>query len=93
VLEKEGDYLLIAKKNQAGLRQDIAFLFKGEQVAWLEKQRAEMVNKGHGRVEVRRITVSSELKEYLGSDWVGVEQVFRLERTISRKSVTTTEVV
>jgi predicted transposase YbfD/YdcC len=93
VLRKEGDYLLIAKKNQLGLMQDIAFLFEGEKVDWLEKQRAETVNKGHGRVEVRRLTVSNELKDYLGPDWAGVEQVFRLERTITRKGVTTTEVV
>jgi predicted transposase YbfD/YdcC len=93
VLRKEGDYLLIAKKNQLGLMNDIAFLFDGEKADWLEQGRAEVVNKGHGRHEVRQLTVSNQLKDYLGPDWVGVEQVFRLERTITRKGVTTTEVV
>jgi len=34
--------------------------------------------KGHGRLEERRITVSSQLKDYV--DWPYLEQAFKLER-------------
>lgn len=40
---------------------------------------AEQTNKGHGRVEYRRLRSSPRLREYL--DWPGVEQVCVLERT------------
>jgi hypothetical protein len=43
---------------------------------------AETVDKGHGRIERRTITVSSALKGYL--HWPAVEQVFRLERQVKR---------
>ena len=36
------------------------------------------VDKGHGRIETRRITVSSEVVPHLG--WPGAAQVARLER-------------
>jgi len=39
---------------------------------------AEAANKGHGRVEYRRLRSSPRLREYLG--WPGVEQVCVLER-------------
>jgi hypothetical protein len=39
---------------------------------------ASSLEKGHGRVEKRRITVSSLLSSY--SKWPGLSQVFRLER-------------
>jgi len=46
---------------------------------------------GHGRVEVRTITTSTWVNEYL-ADWPGVAQVFRVERERTVKGVTTTEV-
>jgi len=39
---------------------------------------AKEVHKGHGRLEERRITVSSQLKDYL--QWPYLEQVFMLDR-------------
>jgi Transposase DDE domain len=39
---------------------------------------ARSVNKGHGRIETRTLTVSSQLKDFL--DWPYLEQVFKLER-------------
>jgi hypothetical protein len=36
------------------------------------------VNKSHGRLETRTLTVSSQLKDFL--DWPYLEQVFKLER-------------
>ena len=45
-----------------------------------EIERACEVDKGHGRIERRTIEVTSSLAEYLGSDWPGCAQVFRLTR-------------
>jgi hypothetical protein len=39
---------------------------------------AETVNKDHGRIEVRRVAVTSEVVSYLG--WPGAAQVVRIER-------------
>jgi predicted transposase YbfD/YdcC len=84
ILEAGGDYLWLAKENQPALREDIAELFghtdrtvEGGHLSH-DFQTAQQTDKGHGRREVRQITVSSELKGY--SDWPGLEQVFRLER-------------
>jgi predicted transposase YbfD/YdcC len=79
-----GAYLWRVKANQPTLRADIAELFTADDRTvegghlphdW---RTARQVAKGHGRREVRRVTVSTELNGY--SDWPGLEQVFRLER-------------
>jgi predicted transposase YbfD/YdcC len=79
-----GAYLWQVKENQPTLRADIAALFtadtrtvEGGHVQH-EFRTARQLAKGHGRREVRRITVSTELNGY--SDWPGLQQVFRLER-------------
>src|SRR3972149_4193582 len=79
-----GDYLWIVKDNQPLTRQAIGQLFAPEKpVAGLgcppmDFQQAKTVDKGHGRLEERTITVSSLLQDYL--DWPEVAQVFKLER-------------
>jgi predicted transposase YbfD/YdcC len=84
ILAAGGDYLWVVKANQPTLRADIAELFTADDRTvegghlphdW---RTARQVTKGHGRREVRRVTVSTELNGY--SDWPGLEQVFRLER-------------
>jgi Transposase DDE domain len=52
----------------------------------------ETVDKGHGRLEIRRIWVSDGLKNYL--EFPGNQQVFRVERTTTYlpKNKTTYEV-
>ena len=79
-----GAYLWRVKDNQPQLRADIADLFtadtrtvEGGHVRHAFRT-ARQVTKGHGRREVRQITVSTELNGY--SDWPGLQQVFRLER-------------
>jgi predicted transposase YbfD/YdcC len=51
------------------------------------------VDKGHGRIEKRAIEVTSSLAEYLGSDWPGCAQVFRLTRVRKTGAKVETEVV
>jgi predicted transposase YbfD/YdcC len=84
ILAAGGEYFWLVKDNQPDLRADIAYLFaaadrtvEGGRIPH-DFQTARRVDKGHGRREVRTITVSGELKGY--SDWPGSEQVVRLER-------------
>lgn len=88
-----GDYVVIVKKNQCGLRQDLAWLFEGEWPTWLEQRTATTLNKGHGRIEVRQLRASPELNEYLAAQWADVAQVFQIERMIERPGKRTQEVV
>jgi predicted transposase YbfD/YdcC len=88
-----GDYVLIAKKNQRGLREDVALLFGGVWPAWLEQRSVRTFDKGHGRLEVRQLRASTELNEYLAERWEDVAQVFEVERDIVRNGKATHEVV
>lgn len=88
-----GDYLFLVKGNQPQLLEDLRLLFAppapakraGEGVLRLPEQYAQTMEKGHGRVDIRSIRVSCELKGY--SDWPGLEQVFELRRSFQSKGV------
>ena len=77
-----GDYLFMVKGNQPQLFEDLRLLFAplapakraGEGILHLPEQQAQTKDKGHGRLEIRSIRVSSELKGY--SDWPGLEPRF-----------------
>ena len=58
-----GDYVLIVKQNQRGLRQHLDLLFGGTWPAWLEQRTAQTVNKAPGRIEVRQVRTSTELND------------------------------
>lgn len=83
-----GNYLWTVKGNQPQLLQDLEDWFD-ERVALLpgmgcppkDFRSATMINKGHGRIEVRTLTTSSQLNDFL--DWPFLQQVFKLERTVT----------
>lgn len=92
VLERGGDYLLIAKGNQSELRAAIALLFsQPPRPRLFPEGEARTVDKAHGRLEVRHLRVSSELGEYLAPRWPQVAQVLQIERIITRHGKTTHE--
>ncbi len=92
VLDRGGDYLLIAKGNQSELRAAIALLFsQPSRPRLFPEGEARTVDKAHGRLEVRHLRVSSELGAYLAPRWPQVAQVFQIERTITRHGKTTHE--
>jgi predicted transposase YbfD/YdcC len=94
VLDRGGDYLLIAKANQAELRDAIALLFSQPPRPHLFPEgEARTVDKAHGRLEIRHLRVSRELSEYLAPRWPQAAQVFRIDRTITRHGKTTQELV
>jgi predicted transposase YbfD/YdcC len=85
IVESGGEYIWVVKGNQPQLEEDLRLWFGPDPepipgMAYLPKdfETAHSVNKGHGRIETRTLTVSSQLKDFL--DWPYLEQVFKLER-------------
>ena len=83
-----GDYIWYAKGNQSQLEEDIRLWFEpepdpipGQGRLRKDFESAQTTNKGHGRIDERRITVSSQLNDFL--DWPFLNQVFRLERRVT----------
>jgi predicted transposase YbfD/YdcC len=96
VVDAGGDYLVLVDRNQPTLQADIAQLFapppapRPGHAPWtIEETRMRTVEKGHGRLEVREIRVSSELAEYV--NWPYAQQVFELTRSWTKKGVTKQE--
>jgi len=86
LLDQGAAYLFTVKDNQPRLRADIEKLFepdtslvKGFSAGPTDYQQTQTINKGHGRIETRRLTVTSQLQET--SHWPYLAQVFRLERS------------
>jgi len=85
IVEAGGDYIWLVKGNQPQLEEDIRLWFEPEPdpipgVGRVPKdfESVKETKKGHGRIEARTITVSSQLKDFL--DWPYLEQVFMLNR-------------
>ena len=76
-------YMLIAKDNQPTLHQDIALFFEDPQAERTQWQSTTTCEKGHGRLERRTMTTSTELSDYFHKAWEGIAQVFHLQRTIT----------
>lgn len=94
-----GDYVWIAKDNQANLRRDIEQLFQPEvclpatSPVSNDLRSASTCEKNRGRLETRTLTTSSLLAET--GQWPYLAQVFRLERRVRelRSQKDSTEVV
>jgi predicted transposase YbfD/YdcC len=96
VVEAGGDYLWFVKENQPTLLAELELLFERPRLAkgWSDPSTdfttVRRVEKGHGRLEERTITVSRMLREY--HDWPYLDQVFRLERIVTEAGKRTVEV-
>jgi hypothetical protein len=55
--------------------------------------RAEDFDKGHGRIETRRIAVRLKLPAYLNKDWPGLTAIVRLERLRESKTVCSRQII
>lgn len=85
IVEAGGDYIWIAKGNQPQLEEDIRLWFEpapdplpGQGRLRRDFETVKQTSKGHGRLEERTLTVSSQLNDFLG--WPYLQQVFKLER-------------
>lgn len=85
IVEAGGEYIWFAKGNQPQMEENIRLWFEpdvepipGMNYPPKDFETAKQTNKGHGRLETRTLTVSSQLNDFL--DWPYLEQVFKLER-------------
>jgi predicted transposase YbfD/YdcC len=78
-----GDYVLALKGNQGQLHEDVVAYFdyaKRRQFAGLESDYHETIEKGHGRVEVRRYWTIASLEWLESKDrWVGLQLIGKVE--------------
>ena len=87
IVKQGGDYLLAVKGNHKTLLQDLDDLFAGcDEVEFVDvpHERAETVNKGHGRLEIRRCHTLSD-PQYLAyirrqADWKDLTTLVRIQR-------------
>ena len=89
----DGDYVLMAKGNQPTLRDDLRLFFTEPPADCRDWRTARTVDKGHGRLEIRELVVSTELNDFLSGQWAGVAQAFQLTRTVHEDGQTRIEVV
>ena len=93
VIAAGGDYLLCVKRNQPTLSEDLALFLREPPLDCRYWRTTSTTNKGHGRVEHRLITVSTELNDFLARDWYGVGQVFCIRRRVEHALKCTQEYV
>jgi len=91
IIEKGGDYLLCAKKNQLGLYTDLKEFFEGcGDFKMLDHDYFESLEKGHGRIEERKCwAVEGEAKWLdLDKEWEKIRTLamIRRKRAIKGKS-------
>lgn len=88
IVQAGGDYVWIVKDNQPATRRAIEQLFApphplpGLGCPPMDFETKKTINKTHGRLEERTLTVSRLLNGYL--DWPQLAQVFKLERRFTR---------
>lgn len=78
VLDHGGHYVLPVKENQPLLHTDVVDSFADPPSTWTE---ATTVDRQHGRREVRRLRVTTELTDYLV--FPGVQQAMEINRRVS----------
>ena len=83
IIKRGGDYLLVVKDNHPQLLDDIKMSFAD--YWWLKGtiKQGSLVNQHANRVQVWELKASTLLEGY--SNWPGLRQVLKLERTVSNK--------
>jgi hypothetical protein len=71
---------MVVKDNQPRLLADLKTLFTRPPGPAQDLRTVQQVTKAHGRIEIRTLSASADLKGYL--DWPGGEQGLRLERRV-----------
>lgn len=83
ILDAGGDYLMAVKDNQPTLKAEIALVFETTTLQHTIAHASETTAHG-SRVETRSIAVSSAMHGL--SDWPGLQQVLKLDRTVFNKT-------
>jgi predicted transposase YbfD/YdcC len=85
--QQGGYYLMVVKRNQRRLYDDLTLFFQLPAIAADHEQsdRVQTVSKGHGRLETRTLECSTAGADYL--TWPGIAQIMR--RTCERRILKT----
>lgn len=78
-----GYYVLIAKHNQPTLWQDLHTFFTDPQTDAGEWKEDFTWNKGHGRLEERRLRTTTLLTPLFEREWAGLAQAFVVRRRVT----------
>ena len=89
----DGYYLVVVKKNQAGVHQDLVDFFADKDLDGGEWEYDKKVQKGHGRREVREIWTSTHMNAFFEREWAGIAQVFKIRRYVETKGKEHEEIV
>ncbi len=83
IIEQQGDYVLALKANHKNLYEDVVQLFKfARQQDWkdIEHEYYQTINKGHGRIEIRRHWTMENTEYLCGSEqWKGLQTIGLVE--------------
>lgn len=88
-----GDVILIIKDNTPVTRADLELFFEDPQADRSTWRSYEQVEKGHGRLEKRRLLTTPDLNDYLDREWGEIGQAFRLQRERTTAEKHSVEVV
>lgn len=94
IIEGGGDYILSLKGNQGNIHQDVQQLFDWglkTQFKDIPHEACSTINKGHGRIEIRRHWLLSSVEHLIDSQlWSGLKRVglIESERRIKGQSPT-----
>lgn len=94
ITKRKGGYLFRVKGNQEQLEKDIRLYF-ADLPFKAQVERYKTVDGWKGQIEVREVTVSTELTDYL--NWPGLTHIWQMRKTVTKKDKegkqqTTTEV-
>jgi predicted transposase YbfD/YdcC len=79
IVGAKADYIMIVKENHPELHEAIATAFADPALlAEHRRSTASTLDKGHGRLERRTLTLSTALADYLA--WPGQQQIFQVTR-------------
>jgi predicted transposase YbfD/YdcC len=93
VLRFGGHYVLIAKKNQPTLLEDLETFFTDPQADAGEWKEDHTCNKGHGRLEERHIRTTTLLNPLFEREWAGIGQAFQVRRRATHSLKCTQHIV
>jgi predicted transposase YbfD/YdcC len=95
IYDKESDYVLALKGNQGTLNEDVRLFLEAEfkkKSSTAIEDLYEEADKGHGRIEMRRCIVSSQIDWLLQkAQWAGLKTIAMIEETQEIKGKKSTE--
>jgi predicted transposase YbfD/YdcC len=92
IVDRSADYALALKDNHPALRQAVEAVFAKANEEAQALDICQVESKGHGRHEVRRVTVSTQVDQLAdASSWKGLQSLVKVERQRTIGDKTSTE--